>query len=421
VVCTHTALELNTLCQKPLEQWGIALNKTGWVILNSVGPGDVVTVLDQWSKGLEQHQETSITFSSQLFEAAKNGSHHAYAVSYHEKAGMLNAAGMTAENRPKATWLPAYGVFFHLREWVYALSLLRTAITIRADAFVVDSGTTKWSSLWMFRLAGIKVIPNLHNTLWPVGGRPDSFLGRAKTALDGAVLKFSSYAGIGCSPETRRQFASLTGGDIPYFEYRAQFNGKYFEKISGADVHKRPFEVLFVGRLERYKGVFDIVEMAANLQKRRPGEVKFIVAGGGPILAELRQFVDQLGVVPSAIEILGRIPFEELLALYQRCNAVIVPTRADYHEGLAMVAAEGALAGRPVVSCALVPATEILRNGSVKAQNENIQDYTRVIETLIDDPALCEKMGSAGRLEAQEFLDRSRGIGPTILRAIENR
>jgi glycosyltransferase involved in cell wall biosynthesis len=43
----------------------------------------------------------------------------------------------------------------------------------------------------------------------------------------------------------------------------------------------RPFLILFVGRVETYKGVLDIVSMAERLEKDMPGQFRWKIVGCG--------------------------------------------------------------------------------------------------------------------------------------------
>ena len=55
----------------------------------------------------------------------------------------------------------------------------------------------------------------------------------------------------------------------------------HFDSISRADHAQRPFRVLFNGRVEANKGIFDLVEIADRLNCERPGEFQFDVCGDG--------------------------------------------------------------------------------------------------------------------------------------------
>ena len=69
-------------------------------------------------------------------------------------------------------------------------------------------------------------------------------------------------------------------------------------------IERGPFRVLFNGRVEANKGVFDLVSIAASLAATRPGEFHFDVCGDGSALEELR------------IEVVGR-DLQDLVSVHR--------------------------------------------------------------------------------------------------------
>jgi glycosyltransferase involved in cell wall biosynthesis len=94
-----------------------------------------------------------------------------------------------------------------------------------------------------------------------------------------------------------------------------------------------PNLVLFVGRLEKIKGVDDALRVFDALQRRMP-ELHACIAGTGTLEPEVAEFARRS---PANIELLGRVSNEKLQALYRHASAVVMPSR---FEGLGLVAAE---------------------------------------------------------------------------------
>ena len=115
----------------------------------------------------------------------------------------------TLEHRPKRK---ASGLSYHLSEIKYCLDLAKTARQYRADYAVVQSGTTHYFALSLFRLFGIKVIPILHNTLWPSGFPPSSWIARSILFADSLFFRWGATAILGVSPECLRQVEQVTNG-----------------------------------------------------------------------------------------------------------------------------------------------------------------------------------------------------------------
>jgi len=84
-----------------------------------------------------------------------------------------------------------------------------------------------------------------------------------------------------------------------------------------------------------------------------------------------------------------------------------------------MTAAEAILAGRPVITNAVVPALAVLRPACIEAQTDNVDSYVKAILRLIDEPTLYCTLCKACPDLQQQFYDREQGF-KAILKKILN-
>lgn len=115
---------------------------------------------------------------------------------------------------------------------------------------------------------------------------------------------------------------------------------KYVEKTTAKD----GFDFLAVGRLSAEKGYDKLIR--AFCRTFGNGEsVKLHIAGGGDEYEELQSIITQYGAHDSVI-MYGIMSQEELAILYQKCDALVMPS--DY-ETFGVPAAEAMACGLPVV------------------------------------------------------------------------
>jgi glycogen(starch) synthase len=119
-----------------------------------------------------------------------------------------------------------------------------------------------------------------------------------------------------------------------------------------ADVVRAPAtepEIVFLGRVTRYKGLFVAIEALAVLRLQRSIEAKLVVVGpeDADHGAEMRRLAERLGVA-DAIEWRGQQTPEQAAAALARAHALIVPSVWD--EPFPLVTIEGALARVPLVA-----------------------------------------------------------------------
>ncbi len=102
--------------------------------------------------------------------------------------------------------------------------------------------------------------------------------------------------------------------------------------------------VLYIGRLERRKGLKFLLTAMKVLQSSRP-QTRLIIAGDGPDREQLEQFAEELGV---QVEFLGRVDESTKLQLLHGARVFCSPAR--FGESFGIVLLEAMAAGVPVVA-----------------------------------------------------------------------
>jgi glycogen synthase len=388
-------------------------------VFYAAGPGNIIQAHKHWSKGQHDPSEVSITFSSQFEEFCKDIGAQAYIVSYQNEVSIYRDGPFTLEHRPKPMRSTS-GMAYHLAEIWYGLGLLATALKFKATVAVIDSGSSHYFILGFFPLFGIKTITVLHNTLWPSGFPPTRFLPRVIARLDSLFFRWASAVTIGVSPECVRQVEDLTKRRHKLiYQIRAQFRPEYFETIPPPPSQStKPFRIMYIGRIIRIKGVFDILEMAQKIESQLPGRVRWEVCGRGPDLDELRRRQAQMNLA-EVVTLRGWTPLSDLQDVYARSHVSIVPTRSNYSEGLAMTAAEAILAGRPVITNPVVPALEVLRPACIEARTNNVDSYVAAILELIDNPSRYGTLCDACPALRTQFYDQQQGLTAILKKAVK--
>ena len=179
---------------------------------------------------------------------------------------------------------------------------------------------------------GVPIAVNMHNVRWPHGFEPRGRVARLRRALDSWFFRHVAVGALGCSPECANQARSDGADKLPYFGWCSQFPGL---GVRGSPRRSRrnPFRLLFAGRIERFKGVFDLITISRLLKERCRIPVTFEVCGDGSAMAELRRAVEASGEGQQII-LRGWLSRPELLEAYGRAHAVIVPTRGDIGEAM---------------------------------------------------------------------------------------
>ncbi len=147
----------------------------------------------------------------------------------------------------------------------------------------------------------------------------------------------------------------------------------------------RPY-FLFVGRLEKIKGVQTIIPAF-----RERSDVDLLIAGAGNYETELRA----LAQGAANIRFVGRVDHVRLQALYRAALATIVPSLC--YETFGVVVAESYSASTPVIVYAQSSLEEIVTANGGGLLYKSDEELRKGIDRLIREPDLRDRLGREGR------------------------
>ena len=182
--------------------------------------------------------------------------------------------------------------------------------------------------------------------------------------------------------------------------------------------------LLFVGRLERLKGVETAIRALALLRDRAHDDLRLIVLGedvrdGDESEKErLKAVASALGV-RDRVDFLGSVAHHELPYFYAAADVCVMPS---YSESFGLVALEAQACGRPVVASGVSGLRSVVRDevSGYLIDGHDPAAYAERIGRLLADPELAQQMGRRGRLLAQRFswtrtADRLEGLFENVI------
>jgi glycogen synthase len=185
-----------------------------------------------------------------------------------------------------------------------------------------------------------------------------------------------------------------------------------FLNLAEPDLTIAPFRILFAGRIERNKGVFDLLAIAQRLIGEGHNLV-FELCGDGTALQELREAAQKAGLSQTFL-CHGYCQKQKLQERLSRSHLVIVPTRTEFVEGFNQVVAEGVLAGRPVITSSVCPAIAYVQEAVVEVPPNDVQAYGDAVLKLYRDRDFYQlKRRNCAKVQAQ-FYDSSYSWATTL-------
>ena len=176
--------------------------------------------------------------------------------------------------------------------------------------------------------------------------------------------------------------------------------------VSGPRLHERPY-FLFVGRLEKIKGLDDVIPLFAEDRG-----ADLVIAGDGDYGDHLRT----LGAGLPNVHFLGRVDQDRLRSLYRDAIALIVPSVC--YETFGIILVEAFREGLPVIARNLGPFPEIVKRAQAGELFDTPADLLAAMERLRSDPGRRDRMAVAGRAAHLEHWSES-AVVPRYLELIE--
>ena len=164
--------------------------------------------------------------------------------------------------------------------------------------------------------------------------------------------------------------------------------------------------ILFASRLDPIKRPFLLVEIAGELLRLRPrADFVFVVAGDGPEAPGLRARVRRKGL-EAVFELLGHV--EDVPPLMAAADIVLLPSRS---EGVPLTVVESLACATPVVASNVGAVSEVVDSSCgvlIDPARGEAAAFAAAIDRLLNDPALCRRLGEAGRKKVAADYDLNR-------------
>lgn len=164
-----------------------------------------------------------------------------------------------------------------------------------------------------------------------------------------------------------------------------------------ADDGQDAARILFLGWMEKFKGVQELLAAAEHLAAEG-NAFELIFAGSGAELAQVRHRIAS-GPLAGRAKAVGWVGGGDKLKLLAWSNILVLPS---YGEGLPNVVLEAMAAGRAVVATHVGAVPEVVRHGrtGLLCAPRDVPALAAALSQLIAHPESRSSMGAAGRARA---------------------
>jgi phosphatidylinositol alpha-mannosyltransferase len=216
----------------------------------------------------------------------------------------------------------------------------------------------------------------------------------------------------------RRWFRRLHGKiavSVPAMHLISRYFPGYYNIIpNGVDVEhfslERPpmpryangkLNILFVGRLEKRKGVKYLLQAFATVKKEMPNTRLLIVGPPTRAARGYKRWVKETGL--PDVEFVGYVSYDDLARYHHTADIVCAPATGNESQGIVLL--EAMAAGRPLIASNIEGYASVLTHGveGLLVMPKDAGALAAALLELLADPTRRQEMAEKGRLRAQEF------------------
>ncbi len=209
-------------------------------------------------------------------------------------------------------------------------------------------------------------------------------------------LVYRRWPFVVVSPSTRDD---LVKRGITASQIRVVPNGLDHERYRPGPDAPEPDLVVFLGRIEHYKGIDLLLDAWPHVLEARPA-ARLAIVGDGSAGEEMRRRAAS-AVPRGSVSFAGFVPEDEKVRWLQRATLVVQPSRK---EGWGLTVVEANACGVPVVATDVPGLRDSVRHGRTGLLAQPAaRPLAEAIVTVLADQALRARLAREARLWAQRF------------------
>ncbi len=182
---------------------------------------------------------------------------------------------------------------------------------------------------------------------------------------------------------------------------RVVYNGIHPRYTPDPDTPRmKPPEILYVGRLDPYKNVPQLVAAFGQAVKKLPPDTRLRIIGPpDERYPEAMALARQLELFPR-MDWEGHVSDQTLLEAYRRASVLVLPS---LYEGFGLPVAEAMACGTPVICSKASSLPEVAGDAAVTVPPGDLRALSDALVEVLTTPALAKKLAEAGPPRAANF------------------
>lgn len=172
----------------------------------------------------------------------------------------------------------------------------------------------------------------------------------------------------------------------------------------GSEKNKDILKILFVGRIEEYKGIFEVLEVFKQVIAKFPN-LELTLIGEGSKEKELHQRINALGLNSKIKH--RAVGYYAIADEYRKADIFFAPSKKDKYwiEQFGMVFLEAMASGLPIITTKSGAIPEVVGDTALLSKEGDINSMKINLEKLINGSNLRKELSSRARERAINSFD----------------
>lgn len=244
-----------------------------------------------------------------------------------------------------------------------------------------------------------------------LSGIPYSFSGHATDIFVHRAMLEEKIAGaafvVTCTRFNRDYLAGMAAPGAPI---RSVHHGIDLERFARNGIPREKNLIITVGTLRACKGIPELIQ-SVKILRDRGRTVRLEIIGEGEQRPELERLIEAFELA-DRVRLVGYLPQEELIPIYQRASLVALPAHREDHFGIPNILIEGLAARTPVVTTELPSLGELIEHGKsgLFVPERDPVALADAIQRVLEDPAQAGAMAERGHAKVVEEFDMRRTV-----------
>lgn len=330
---------------------------------------------------------------------------------FHQRNAQAHALKSPSEYR-----LSVFAMLSEAASFFKALALISRFRPTRI--LCASSGVFLWAAYIVARLSSARLVCTRHTNLKPA---TPNILKKIRCAIDMAILR--RIPKIIChGPYLEKELVEI--GILPSHILQFNLSYKYLlekqeQKESDIKIrkHDQEYVVLYIGRVTKLKGIFDLFNAMDPMFKENTN-LRLVYAGDGPDLPELRSKTRGT-TYASRITVLGYVEHEAIRSVLHQADVVVTPSKSTLAESRCKVAIEAIVLNKPVIAPNFGPFPFVVEHGvnGLLYEADSISDLRAKISLIASDPTFQKSLINGTREHAKDLLESSRTFSQALREA----